>query len=177
MEIQNDVKRLGNLVARMGNAYVEVTHRTTTTEEIVVMNLYEMVLYVNVNASHVFDRNFSVTNTSDNCGDFFIFGSNGTLSLLKKDKAKLLCEDAKHEWFTVQDVNLPIYDECGKKICETKKEKFRELPEWLNAGQCLEWRNENYQLGFENTKQYLSCGSTTIWRYGFSKNVALYFTL
>ena len=90
VEIQNDVKRLGNLVARMGNAYVEVTHRTTTTEEIVVMNLYEMVLYVNVNASHVFDRNFSVTNTSDNCGDFFIFGSNGTLSLLKKDNSSIV---------------------------------------------------------------------------------------
>ena len=22
-----------------------------------------------------------------------------------------------------------FHDECGKKICETKKEKFRELPE------------------------------------------------
>ena len=135
VEIQNDVKRLGNLVARMGNAYVEVTHRTTTTEEIVVMNLYEMVLYVNVNASHVFDRNFSVTNTSDNCGDFFIFGSNGTLSLLKKDNSsivfgsKTIVRRCKTRMISVQDVNLPIYDECGKKICETKKEKFRELPE------------------------------------------------
>ena len=49
-----------------------------------------MVLYVNANLSHVFDRNFRVTNTSDNSGDFFIFGSNGTLSLLKKDNSSIV---------------------------------------------------------------------------------------
>ena len=33
VEIQNDVKRLGNLVAGIGHAYVEFTHRTTTMTE------------------------------------------------------------------------------------------------------------------------------------------------
>ena len=43
--IQSNVKRLANLVARMKNACVEVTHVIRTmTKEIVVMNLYQMVL-------------------------------------------------------------------------------------------------------------------------------------
>ena len=48
VEIENDVKGLGNLVARMEDACVDVTHGITTlTEEIVVMNLFQMILYVN----------------------------------------------------------------------------------------------------------------------------------
>ena len=41
VEIENDVKGLGNLVARMEDACVDVTHGITTlTEEIVIMNLF-----------------------------------------------------------------------------------------------------------------------------------------
>ena len=51
------------------------------------------------------------------------------------------------------------------------------LPDRHNAGQYLESRNGKYKLDFEKSKWYLSCGSTTIWRYGFSSNVALFFDL
>ena len=41
VEIENDVKGLGNLVARMEDVCVDVTHGITTlTEEIVIMNLF-----------------------------------------------------------------------------------------------------------------------------------------
>ena len=46
---------LKDLAARIKHACVEVTHVVRAmTEEIVVMHLYEMVLYVN--ASHVLNR-------------------------------------------------------------------------------------------------------------------------
>ena len=45
----------------------------------------------------------------------------------------------------------------------------------MKAGNYLESKNRKYRLGFQNSGLYLSCGSTTIWKYGFSKNEALYF--
>ena len=44
----------------------------------------------------------------------------------------------------------------------------------MKAGKYLESKNRKYQLGFQNGL-HLSCGSTTIWKYGFSKNEVLYF--
>ena len=44
----------------------------------------------------------------------------------------------------------------------------------LKAGKYLESKNGKYQLDFQNSGLHLSCGSTTIWKYGFSKNEALY---
>ena len=45
----------------------------------------------------------------------------------------------------------------------------------MKAGNYLESKNKKYQLGFQNSGLHLSCGSTTFWKYGFSKNEALYF--
>ena len=42
------------------------------------------------------------------------------------------------------------------------------------AGKYLESKNRKYQLDFQNSGLHLSCGSTTIWKYGFSNNEALY---
>lgn len=65
VKIQKDLKRMVNLAARIKNANVEVIHAIRTlTGEIVVMNLYQMVLYVK--AVQVFDRDFSKTDMSDN---------------------------------------------------------------------------------------------------------------
>ena len=93
-------------------------------------------------------------------------------------EAELLLADAKPESFTVQDINLAIYDECEKK-------NFVKLRKG-NSGSCQNdtmqvniWKQEmeTIKLDFENSEWYLRCGSTTIWRYGFSNNVALYFDL
>ena len=45
----------------------------------------------------------------------------------------------------------------------------------MKAGAYLESKNRKYRLGFQNSGLQLSCGTTTIWKYGFSKNEALYF--
>ena len=45
----------------------------------------------------------------------------------------------------------------------------------MKAGEYLESKNRKYRLGFQNSGLQLSCGTTTIWKYGFSKNEALYF--
>ena len=45
----------------------------------------------------------------------------------------------------------------------------------MKAGEYLESKNRKYRLAFQNSGLHLSCGSTTIWKYGFSKNEALYF--
>ena len=42
------------------------------------------------------------------------------------------------------------------------------------AGKYLESKNGEYQLDFQNSGLHLSCGSTAIWKYGFSNNEALY---
>ena len=42
------------------------------------------------------------------------------------------------------------------------------------AGKYLQSRNGKYRLDFQNSGLHLSCGSTTIVRYGFTNNVALY---
>ena len=45
----------------------------------------------------------------------------------------------------------------------------------MKAGKYLESKNGKYKLEFQNSGLHLSCGSTTIWKYGFSNNEALYF--
>ena len=45
----------------------------------------------------------------------------------------------------------------------------------MKAGEYLESKNRKYRLGFQNSGLQFSCGTTTIWKYGFSKNEALYF--
>ena len=45
----------------------------------------------------------------------------------------------------------------------------------MKAGQNLESNNGKYQLDFRNSGVHLSCGTTTVWKFGFSKNKALYF--
>ena len=45
----------------------------------------------------------------------------------------------------------------------------------MKAGEYLESKNRKYQLGFQNSGLHLSCGTITIWKYGFSTNEALYF--
>ena len=42
------------------------------------------------------------------------------------------------------------------------------------AGKYLQSRNGKYRLDFQNSGLHLSCGSTTVWRYGFTNNEALY---
>ena len=42
----------------------------------------------------------------------------------------------------------------------------------LIAGKYLESKSEKYKLDFQNSGLHLSCGSTTIWKYG---NMAIYF--
>ena len=42
------------------------------------------------------------------------------------------------------------------------------------AGKYLQSRNGKYRLDFQNSGLHLSCGSTTISRYGFTNNEALY---
>ena len=42
------------------------------------------------------------------------------------------------------------------------------------AGRYLQSRNGKYQLDFQNSGLHLSCGSTTVWRDGFTNNEALY---
>ena len=42
------------------------------------------------------------------------------------------------------------------------------------AGRHLQSRNGKYQLDFQNSGLHLSCGSTTVWRDGFTNNEALY---
>ena len=65
VKIQKDLKRMVNLAARIKNANIEVIHAIRAlTGEIVVMNLYQIVLYVK--AVQVFDRDFSETDMSDN---------------------------------------------------------------------------------------------------------------
>ena len=74
VKIQKDLKRMVNLAARIKNANVEVIHAIRTlTGEIVVMNLYQMVLYVK--AVQVFDRDFSETDMSDNMQRFYILAT------------------------------------------------------------------------------------------------------
>ena len=45
----------------------------------------------------------------------------------------------------------------------------------MKAGKYLESKNRKYQLGFQNSGLHLSCGTTTLWKYGFFKNEALHF--
>ena len=45
----------------------------------------------------------------------------------------------------------------------------------MKAGEYLESKNRKYRLGFQNSGLHLCCGTTTIWKYYFSKNEALYF--
>ena len=45
----------------------------------------------------------------------------------------------------------------------------------MTAVKYLESKNGKYHLDFQNGGLHLSCGSTTIWKHGFSKNEALYF--
>ena len=45
----------------------------------------------------------------------------------------------------------------------------------LKAGKYLESKNRKYRLDFQNSGLHLRCGYTTIWRYGYSQNEALYF--
>ena len=47
----------------------------------------------------------------------------------------------------------------------------------LKAGNCLESKNRKYRLEFQNSGLHLSCGSISIWRYGFSNSMALYLDL
>ena len=44
----------------------------------------------------------------------------------------------------------------------------------LTAGNYLESKNGKYRLDFKNSGLHLSCGFTSVWRYGFSNNGALY---
>ena len=44
----------------------------------------------------------------------------------------------------------------------------------LTAGNYLESKNGKYRLEFQNSGLHLSCGFTSVWRYGFSSNGALY---
>ena len=44
----------------------------------------------------------------------------------------------------------------------------------LTAGNYLESKNGKYRLDFKNSGLHLSCGFTSVWRYGFSSNEALY---
>ena len=44
----------------------------------------------------------------------------------------------------------------------------------LKAGKYLLSRNGKYRLDFQNAGLYLSCGSKTIKKYGFTNNEALY---
>ena len=44
----------------------------------------------------------------------------------------------------------------------------------LAAGNYLESKNGKYRLEFQNSGLHLSCGFTSVWRYGFSNNEALY---
>ena len=44
----------------------------------------------------------------------------------------------------------------------------------LTAGNYLESKNGKYRLEFQNSGLHLSCGFTSVWRYGFSSNEALY---
>ena len=44
----------------------------------------------------------------------------------------------------------------------------------LVAGRYLQSRNGKYQLDFQNSGLHLSCGSTSVWKDGFTNNVALY---
>ena len=68
----------------MKHAYVEVTHAVRAiTGEIVVMDLYQMVLYVKT--VKILDRNCNITDMPDNNVVFLYFGNNDTLSILKKD--------------------------------------------------------------------------------------------
>ena len=45
----------------------------------------------------------------------------------------------------------------------------------MKAEEYLESKNRKYRLGFQNSGLHLSCGTITIWKYGFSTNEALYF--
>ena len=45
----------------------------------------------------------------------------------------------------------------------------------LRAGKYLESNNRKYRLDIQNSGLHLRCGSTTIWKHGFSQNEALYF--
>ena len=75
---------LKDLTARMKHAYVEVTHAVRAiTGEIVVVDLYQMVLYVKT--VKILDRNCNITDMPDNNVVFLYFGNNDTLSILKKD--------------------------------------------------------------------------------------------
>ena len=47
----------------------------------------------------------------------------------------------------------------------------------LAAGNDLESKNGKYRLHFQNSGLHLSCGFTSIWRNGFSNDVALYLDL
>ena len=44
----------------------------------------------------------------------------------------------------------------------------------MTAGNYLESKNGKYRLDFKNSGLHLSCGFTSVWRYGFSNNEALY---
>ena len=44
----------------------------------------------------------------------------------------------------------------------------------LTAGNYLESKNGKYRLDFKNSGLHLSCGFTSVWRYGFSNNEVLY---
>ena len=47
----------------------------------------------------------------------------------------------------------------------------------LKVGNYLESKNRKYRLEFQNSGLHLSCGSISIWRYGFSNSMALYLDL
>ena len=47
----------------------------------------------------------------------------------------------------------------------------------LTAGNYLGSKNGKYRLDFQNSGLHLSCGFTSIWRNGFSNDVALYLDL
>ena len=44
----------------------------------------------------------------------------------------------------------------------------------LTAGNYLESKNGKYRLEFQNSGLHLICGFTSVWRYGFSNDEALY---
>ena len=71
------------MAARITHACVEVTHAVRAITGEIVMDLYQMVLYVKT--VKVLDRNWNITDMPDNNVVCLYFGNNDTLSILKKD--------------------------------------------------------------------------------------------
>ena len=71
------------MAARITHACVEVTHAVRAITGEIVMDLYQMVLYVKT--VKVLDRNCNITDKRDNNVECLYFGNNDTLSMLKKD--------------------------------------------------------------------------------------------